>query len=76
MSTKIEMFKVTASFSGDHLVVEYPSLAGGYLDMATHGELEAELEDCDSVTFTIERIWMTPDEIEVLNESPEFEGFR
>ncbi len=76
MSTKTEMFRVTASFCTDSLIVEYPSLAGPYITSALGDELEAQLEDSDTVTFTIRRVWMTADEIEVLNESPEFEGFR
>ncbi len=58
------------------LVVAYPSLAGEYLDEATHGEFEDELVNPgDSVAFTITRVLMSPDEVERLEESPEFEGF-
>lgn len=76
MSDKTEMFKVTASFCADYLVVEYPSLAGPYLTSALGDELEAQFEASDAVTFTIRRVWMTPEEVEALNDSPEFEGFR
>lgn len=76
MSDKTEMFKVTSSYCTDYLVVEYPSLAGPYLTSALGDELEAQLENRDAVTFTIRRIWMTPEEIQELNDSPEFEGFR
>jgi len=76
VSDKTEMFRVTASFCADSLIVEYPSLAGPYISSALGDELEAQLEDSDAVTFTIRRVWMTAEEMAELTDSPEFEGFR